>query len=154
MWVIYLEYITSVCWAYSMAFVIGMWLVGLVFPMPERWQVSLMPGWHGVLIGSTCLMQVLVAMMLDRSYDRPMLRHFYWMIWYPLAYWMLNMATTIVAVPKSLLRHAGKRAIWISPDRGVRAPETGLEDAALLPSAKQPGARTAATTALETTSEH
>jgi biofilm PGA synthesis N-glycosyltransferase PgaC len=41
------------------------------------------------------------------------------MIWYPLAYWMLNMATTIVAVPRALLRNTEKRARWKSPDRGI-----------------------------------
>ncbi|GAB3538590.1 poly-beta-1,6-N-acetyl-D-glucosamine synthase [Noviherbaspirillum agri] len=130
MWVIYLEYIASVCWAYSMAVVFGAWLLGLAFPLPERWQVSIVPGWHGVLIGTTCLIQVLVAMMLDRSYDRPMLRQFYWMIWYPLAYWVLNMVTSVVAVPKAFLRRPGKRAVWVSPDRGIRAVEIEYESAA------------------------
>lgn len=153
MWVIYLEYITSVCWAYSMAFVIAMWLVGLVVPLPERWQVSIMPGWHGVLIGSTCLMQVLVAMMLDRAYDRPMLRYFFWMIWYPLAYWMLNMATTIVAVPKAFFRRPGKRAVWISPDRGIRAAQAELEAGVPVPDASRAG-RKSAPAALETSSEN
>lgn len=120
MWPIYVEYIASVFWAYAMGLVILIWAVGLVVEMPLRWQITIVPGWHGVLIGSTCLLQVLIAMGLDRSYDKRMFRHYFWMIWYPLAYWMLNLCTTIWAVPKVFLRKRGKRAIWVSPDRGVR----------------------------------
>lgn len=121
MWPIYLEYVTSVLWAYAMAAVIGLWIAGLFLPLPERWQVNPLPGWHGVLIGTTCLLQVLVAMLLDRAYDGRILRHYFWMIWYPLAYWMINMCTTVCAVPRVFLRERGKRAVWISPDRGIRA---------------------------------
>jgi biofilm PGA synthesis N-glycosyltransferase PgaC len=120
LWPIYIEYVASVLWAYAMALVIVLWMAGLVFPMPQRWQITLVPGWHGVLIGTTCLLQISVAMLLDRKYDRGLFRHIFWMIWYPLAYWMLNLFTTVTALPKILLRERGKRAVWTSPDRGVR----------------------------------
>jgi biofilm PGA synthesis N-glycosyltransferase PgaC len=29
------------------------------------------------------------------------------------------MVTTVIALPRALLRRTGKRAIWRSPDRGV-----------------------------------
>ena len=114
-----LEYFVSVTWAYAMAFVMLMWIAGFVFDLPPRWQISLIPGWHGILIGSTALLQFFIAMLIDRHYDRHILRYHFWMIWYPLAYWMLNMLTTVVALPKVLWRETGKRAVWTSPDRGV-----------------------------------
>lgn len=120
MWMIYVEFVLSVLWAYAMTFVIVIWALGLFVPMPLRWQISILPGWHGVLIGTTCLLQVAVAMYMDRKYDQRVYRHYFWMIWYPLAYWLLNMVTTVVAVPRVLLRARGKRATWVSPDRGVR----------------------------------
>lgn len=120
MWPIYLEYVTSVFWAYAMGLVFVLWFAGLFFTLPLRWQITIVPGWHGVLIGTTCLMQILLALALDRRYDRGMLRHYFWMIWYPLAYWTLTMCTSICAVPKVLMRGRGKRAVWVSPDRGVR----------------------------------
>jgi biofilm PGA synthesis N-glycosyltransferase PgaC len=122
LWPIYIEYIASVLWAYAMALVIVIWLAGLVVSMPQRWQITLVPGWHGVLIGTTCLAQICVALLLDRKYDRKLFKNIFWMIWYPLAYWMLNLFTTLVAVPKILLRERGRRAVWTSPDRGVRNP--------------------------------
>jgi biofilm PGA synthesis N-glycosyltransferase PgaC len=44
------------------------------------------------------------------------------MIWYPMAYWALTTATIFWAVPATLLRRPGKRARWVSPDRGLRTP--------------------------------
>lgn len=120
MWVIYAEYITSVFWAYTMAFIILIWFVGLFVEMPLRWQITIIPDWHGVLVGTTCLLQIFTSMLLDRKYDYKIFRHFFWLIWYPLAYWLLNMTTTVWAVPKVLLRKRGLRALWVSPDRGLR----------------------------------
>jgi biofilm PGA synthesis N-glycosyltransferase PgaC len=120
MWPIFLEYVCSVFWAYAMSTVFVLWFIGLFVEMPLRWQISIVPGWHGVLIGSTCLLQVLLAMWLDRRYDRMMFRQFFWMIWYPIAYWVLNMCTTVWSVPKIFVRRKGRRATWVSPDRGVR----------------------------------
>jgi biofilm PGA synthesis N-glycosyltransferase PgaC len=42
------------------------------------------------------------------------------MIWYPLVYWILNTTTSIVAMPKALMKRKGTRAVWVSPDRGLR----------------------------------
>lgn len=121
MWPVYLEYVTSVAWAGAMALVVLVWLVNRCVPTSPDWQVTLLPGWNGVVIGITCLLQILLAMLLDRRYDERLFRHYFWMIWYPLVYWMLNMATTLWALPKLFLRRRGQRATWVSPDRGVRA---------------------------------
>lgn len=141
MWVIYLEYVMSVFWAYAMALVFVLWFFGLFIDMPLRWQITIVPGWHGVLIGSTCLLQVFMAMVLDRHYDRRMFQYYFWMIWYPLAYWMLNMTTTVCAVPKVFARRRGSRAVWVSPDRGVRHPsiaEAQAVPAVLTPAVLRP----------------
>jgi len=42
------------------------------------------------------------------------------MIWYPLAYWMINLTTMVAGLPKALFKHRQKRAVWVSPDRGLR----------------------------------
>lgn len=126
MWPVFIEYFTSVLWAYCMALVIVLWLIGLILPVPrELYIASVLPGWHGVIIGTTCLLQFLISMYLDRRYDCIILRYYFWMIWYPLAFWLLTMATTVVAVPRVLFRPKGKRARWSSPDRGVQHEHSG-----------------------------
>ena len=120
MWMIYFEFMISVVWAYAMALVMVLWALGKFVDLPPEFAIpTLLPGWSGVLIGSTCLLQIAVALLLDGVYDRKLGRVYYWMVWYPLVYWMINMLTTIVALPAVLLRARRMRAVWVSPDRGV-----------------------------------
>jgi biofilm PGA synthesis N-glycosyltransferase PgaC len=122
MWLIYCEYITSVLWAYSIGLLLLLWVAGQFTTLPPAWQVSMVPGWHGVLIAGTCLLQFVFSMCLDYRYDQKLFRQAYWVIWYPFAYWMLIMCTTICSVPMILLRKRGSRAVWASPDRGLHQP--------------------------------
>jgi poly-beta-1,6-N-acetyl-D-glucosamine synthase len=122
MWPVLIEYLMSVTWAYAMLTIVILWLVGLLIELPPAYRVpTLLSGWAGVLLGTTCLLQIGVSLVLDARYDKGQVRQFFWMIWYPLAYWMLNMAATVVAVPRALMRRNKKRARWVSPDRGIQA---------------------------------
>jgi biofilm PGA synthesis N-glycosyltransferase PgaC len=80
---------------------------------------TLLPEFSGVIIGTTCMLQMLLSMLLDSRYDRKLMRYYIWIIWYPLGFWIINMLTIIVAIPKTLFRKKGKRARWVSPDRGI-----------------------------------
>jgi biofilm PGA synthesis N-glycosyltransferase PgaC len=120
MWPVLMEYVMSVTWAYTMLVMATLWPAGLIIELPPEYRVpSLLSGWNGVMVGTTCLIQIGVSLALDARYDQDSFKSFYWMIWYPLAYWMINMATTIVAVPRALLRNTKRRARWKSPDRGI-----------------------------------
>ncbi|QEI07525.1 poly-beta-1,6 N-acetyl-D-glucosamine synthase [Pigmentiphaga aceris] len=118
MWPIYIEYLASVVWAYAMFLVLAL---AIVRPwLPPDWQfVGFLPEWHGMLLGITCMLQMFVSLWIDRHYDKRLLRYFLWTIWYPLAFWMINMFTTVLAIPITLLRRPGKRALWESPERGA-----------------------------------
>ena len=126
MWMVGVELIISTFWAYTIAFVFAIWLLGQFFALPALLHVSaVLPGWSGVMLGATCLLQFGVSLMIDSRYEpRTLGRYYYWMIWYPMIYWAIHAAASVVAVPKALLKHRGSRAIWVSPDRGIR-PETG-----------------------------
>jgi biofilm PGA synthesis N-glycosyltransferase PgaC len=120
MWLVFAEYWLSVVWSFVLAAIVLLWLVGKFVELPPSIHVpSLVPGWHGVVLATTCLLQFFVSLLIDGRYEKRMVRHFFWMIWYPLAYWMFNMVTTIVAAPRALLRKSQKRARWTSPDRGI-----------------------------------
>lgn len=120
-WLVVVEYLLSMLWAYVMLGVLVLWLLGLVMPMPPQLYIAtLLPQWNGVVLGLVCLLQFLVSLVIDRRYETRIGRNYYWMIWYPLVYWLLNTFTTVVALPKALLKRKGVRAIWTSPDRGVR----------------------------------
>ncbi len=123
---VYLEYLASLIWSNLMVatmvlFALTWTLVPLGLPLPEELQVrTLFPGWTGVFLATVCLLQTFVALRLDSRYDRKLLRSYVWAIWYPIAFWLLNTLTAVVAFPKTLKRGKGKRAVWVSPDRGVR----------------------------------
>ncbi|TCV93330.1 biofilm PGA synthesis N-glycosyltransferase PgaC [Luteibacter rhizovicinus] len=121
MWPVALEYLLSLLWAYDMAAIFTLWIVGKFIELPPALYVeTLLPHWHGVVLGATCLIQFLVSLIVDRRYETRVGRNYYWMIWYPLIYWVLNTATSIVAFPKALLKRKGTKAVWVSPDRGIR----------------------------------
>jgi poly-beta-1,6-N-acetyl-D-glucosamine synthase len=120
LWVTLAELTTSIVWSYVMLGLILLWLAGLALPLPEPFQVpSLLPDWHGVVLAATCLLQFAVSLLIDRRYEPGVGRNYYWMIWYPFAFWFLSLFTTVVATPKALAKRRGTRATWVSPDRGV-----------------------------------
>ena len=122
MWGVCIEYITSILWAYSIAMVAAIWCLRYVMPMPE-WAntLSLIPGWSGVILGTACLLQFAVSLLIDSRYELGMGKYYYWMIWYPVAYWIMSVLTTVAALPKAILhRRKVRRGTWESPDRGVR----------------------------------
>jgi biofilm PGA synthesis N-glycosyltransferase PgaC len=121
MWGGFAEYLLSVFWSYILMLIIVLWLLGKFVTLPENLHVpTIVPGWHGVVLATTCLLQVLVSLVLDSRYERGLLRIYFWMVWYPLAYWMINVITVAAAVPTALFRRSGKRGKWTSPDRGLQ----------------------------------
>ncbi|MGY4515696.1 poly-beta-1,6-N-acetyl-D-glucosamine synthase [Lysobacter sp. HA18] len=121
MWAVVLEYLLSVVWSYSMLLSIVLWIMSYFFDIPPRLQTGgLIPHWHGVVLGLTCLLQFAISLFIDRRYEKGIGRSYFWIIWYPIAYWLLSMLTTIVAVPKTLFAKPRGVATWTSPDRGYR----------------------------------
>ena len=122
MWTVLLEYLVSSLWSYAWLFLVFCFLMTRWWP--EFWPVALavptlVPQWTGVVLATVCLLQFTVGLLLDRRYERGLLRNLFWAIWYPMAYWMLASLTTVVAIPSVLLRHGHERYVrWQSPERG------------------------------------
>lgn len=120
MWGVYFEYFTSIVWSYTMLLICLIWLWGLCFPLPAEMRLpALIPAWSGVMLSLTCLLQFAVAMLLDSRYESGLGRCYYVMIWYPLAFWLINLLTIVVALPRALLKKRGERAVWSATDRGI-----------------------------------
>ncbi|MDZ4151693.1 poly-beta-1,6-N-acetyl-D-glucosamine synthase, partial [Methylicorpusculum sp.] len=121
MWPVYLEYFISVFWSYMMMLTFVLWLLGYFVNLPDDLIIpSLLPSWGGVLLGMTCLLQFAISLAIDSRYEKGIARVYYWMIWYPLAYWIIAVFTTFFGLIKALLKKRNTRAIWTSPDRGIR----------------------------------
>jgi biofilm PGA synthesis N-glycosyltransferase PgaC len=122
LWPLLAESIASTLWSYGMLLLTTVWALGLVLPAGAVPVVAspLGPQTSGLVLATTCLLQFAFGTWLDRRHERGLARNLFWMIWYPFAFWIINTAATVVAVPKVLHRGRGKRARWVSPDRGVR----------------------------------
>ncbi len=120
MWPVVAEFLTSVIWSYSMLAVTVLWVTGLFMKLPYDIAVpSLIPMWPGVVLGVTCMLQFILNLAIDSRYEKNLARYYYWIVWYPLAFWGINLFTTIVALPRAMFKRRGLRAVWDSPDRGV-----------------------------------
>jgi biofilm PGA synthesis N-glycosyltransferase PgaC len=111
-----LEMIASVTWCYLLAISSLVWLIRHFFMAEEFFPVAT----SGVILGVCCVVQFTAGAIIDRRYDERVMRDLIWSIWYPLAFWLLQFATTIVAYPLVLMRRRGTPATWVSPDRGLR----------------------------------
>lgn len=121
LWPLFIEYGMSMLWACLFALLAVYRLIDLIFYRVDLQSAPiLLLGWAGLLIGTTCLLQMMLSLILDRPYDRGLLKNYFWMIWYPIIYWVITAATAVVAIPQAFKRDTGKRARWISPDRGIR----------------------------------
>ena len=78
-----------------------------------------MPEWWGLTLALTYLLQAFVAYLIERRYEAGMLRNLFWIVWYPLAFWLLSALTSVVALPRAFFLARAMRTRWVSPDRGV-----------------------------------
>ena len=121
MWGVLVEYALSLTWAYVMLAIIVLWALGLVLTLPAQLQVdTILPRWQGSVLALVCLLQFGTSLLIERRYEAGMGRSFYWMIWYPIAFWLLGLLTAVVAFPMTLFGKRDQRARWTSPDRGIQ----------------------------------
>jgi len=120
LWGLMVELMLSTLWAYSMVLVFAVWFLSLFIPisyvMPSHSPI--LPDETSVILIGACLMQFAVSKWLDGHYDEGLGKNYFWMIWYPFVYWLLNLFTAVTALPKVILSKKG-RARWVSPDRGA-----------------------------------
>jgi len=120
MWPVYIELVVSIIWAYVICGIFLLWAIGHFVDLPPYLHIqSIVPGWNGTILALTCLLQFGVSLFIDSRYEPKIRRYYYWMIWYPMLFWIISAATTVVGLPAALLKDRNKRATWISPDRGI-----------------------------------
>ncbi|MCS2151257.1 poly-beta-1,6-N-acetyl-D-glucosamine synthase [Scandinavium goeteborgense] len=121
MWPLFIEFCLSTTWAFAYAMSIVLYLLGLVLPMPGNLVVQHLfpPQFTGLLLGIVCLLQFVVSLLIERRYEKSIAASLFWVIWFPVVYWMLSLFTTLVAFPKVMLKNQRGRARWVSPDRGI-----------------------------------
>ena len=123
MWPLYLECMISIIWAFLILLHFSYAPIELLMETPKESLHDLSPSWTSMLLSLTCLIQFGVSMAIDSRYEimtGGTARFYYWMIWYPLVYWLMNVGTTIFGSIKALRKKRGQRAVWVTLDRGLR----------------------------------
>jgi len=117
---VYLNAVLGIVWAHCMVLTIVLGLLHLfgIRVLPQIPTFSLIPEWYGTTLCLTYLLQAFVSVRLEHRFEPRKAYSLFWIIWYPLAFWLLSTLTSVAALPRALfLRRAGT---WTSPDRGIR----------------------------------
>jgi biofilm PGA synthesis N-glycosyltransferase PgaC len=111
MWPVFIESALSVLWALCFVVLTAIWIASWAIGVPPV-GASPIPNLWGMTIGTMCLLQLLVGTLVDRRYDRGILRHFAYAVWYPLVYWMFLSATTVVSLSWLFRRPSRTTVRW------------------------------------------
>lgn len=122
LWILALDYCLSIAWAFALFLSVLLWGLGHIITLPLPLQVPEVwpPAFTGMVLAMVCLLQFSVSVLIDRRYEADLARSLYWVIWYPFAYWLINLFTTLYSFPKVMVLGRRKRARWTSPDRGIK----------------------------------
>jgi biofilm PGA synthesis N-glycosyltransferase PgaC len=124
MWLLYGECLISIFWAFLILLHVLYAPVILFSESPDESLRDLSPNWTSMLLSLTCLIQFGVSLFIDSHYEYRtggVSRYYYWMVWYPIVYWLINVGTTIAGSIRAIRKKRGQRAIWVTVDRGLRA---------------------------------
>lgn len=102
LWPVLAESCASILWAFLFVILTILWAVSYAAGYPPI-GASPIPNYWGMLIGTMCLIQLAVGVLLDRNYDRRLPWYYVLAVFYPLIYWILMAAVTTVSTPTVLL---------------------------------------------------
>ena len=137
-WPIYIDYALGVIWALSITMVAVIWCILAVakymctVPFVQTYCTPLYtaaqsitiisnplyPRWYGTVLCLICLMTFLVSFVIDQKYEKGIMKYYFWVVWYPLVYWIIIAFTTIKATYNVVIKRK-RSATWKSPDRGL-----------------------------------
>jgi biofilm PGA synthesis N-glycosyltransferase PgaC len=124
MWGVFLEYAITLVWCYAMLFLTTLSVLAILGLLPfwAGFAPALFSIW-GMILSVACLVQFWASLAIDRRYEpegKSSWRALIWVIWYPVVFWVLSAGSAIFGFPRALAWREGKRARWVSPDRGFR----------------------------------
>lgn len=140
LWPVYLEYVIGVLWAYSLFFLFVTWMVLTLYHnlcdlnlvnkycsalVQAREHLALptnpmYPRYYGAILGFACLVEFFTSFLIDSRYEgKAFFKYYFWIIWYPFAYWVISALTAVVGSYNVIIRRTGETITWKSPDRGL-----------------------------------
>ena len=83
MWPVFVESALSILWALCFVSLTVIWGLSYAIGMPPV-GASPIPNLWGMTIGTLCLLQLAMGALIDRRYDRSILRFYPYAVWYPI----------------------------------------------------------------------
>ena len=141
LWPVYIDCVFGVFWAYSFFSLLFVWLALTAFnnfcdlQLVDKYCHALVdlrgqlwlptnpayPRYYGAILAVACLMEFILSFIIDSQYEgKAFFKYYFWIIWYPFAYWIISALTAIVGSYNALIRRAGETITWKSPDRGIQ----------------------------------
>ncbi|EFD0569332.1 poly-beta-1,6-N-acetyl-D-glucosamine synthase [Escherichia coli] len=120
MWPLFFEYCLTTIWAFTCLVGFIIYVVQLA-GVPLNIELTHIAETHtaGILLCALCLVQFIVSLVIENRYEHNLASSLLWIIWFPVIFWVLSLATTLVSFTRVMLMHKKQRARWISPDRGI-----------------------------------
>ena len=111
LWPVFGEGLLSIAWAYTFVLVTGYWIVAKLAGY-SPYGSSPIPNLWGMLTATACIIQLGLGVLLDRRYDRGIVRYFAYAIVYPMVYWMLMSVVTVIYTLDGFIRKRPRLQTW------------------------------------------
>jgi len=109
-WII-LTLIKTTCGSYFVAkYCVPVYAIGEAVPIFSN---PLYPKWYGAVLCLACLGEFFVSFVIDRKYEKHFLRSYFWVIWYPLVYWII-ITLSLLQNSQKLQLHEANGDVWES----------------------------------------
>lgn len=120
MWPVFVESVLSILWALCFVLLTVVWTASYAVGTPPV-GASPIPNLWGMAIATICLLQLLTGAIVDRRYDRGILRSLPYAVWYPLLYWAFLALTTVLSLPYLFRRPVQGPVRWTTAREGRAA---------------------------------
>ncbi len=54
---------------------------------------------------------------MDKKYDKDLFRYYFYVVWYPILYWLINPILIVLTLPKGVFGKMEGTGMWQSPER-------------------------------------
>jgi poly-beta-1,6-N-acetyl-D-glucosamine synthase len=111
MWPIYYESCASILWSFDFVLMTIFWIFCKSVGYDPR-GASPFPNFWGMMIATTCIVQLVIGAWVDQQYDRDILWSTPDAVFYPIIYWMMMAIITFVYTIPALLRKPPRVQTW------------------------------------------
>ena len=110
-WPVAYEAILSICWSACFVILTTLWTLSYSMGIPPVGAHPI-PNFWGMIIATTCIVQLTVGVVLDRHYDRSILPYAGVAVLYPMLYWALMSTIAFLFTPVGFFRRRPKITLW------------------------------------------